>query len=194
MKRVINVSLLIITIITCTVVNAAEKFSVEISNAAMVNVSLSKVSDGDKLSLKDYSGVVLYNVTLDEMPLYNKFFNFNNVPNGIYFIETEEAHTVKVTPIIKNESGVSLIKNSAITIFKPQIHVDKSVVKLMFNNTAKEPVTVKVYDNESRLLDEVIGNNEEILKKVYDFSKMPKGEYTFYVGQDGRSFVKKVSI
>ncbi|WP_405206927.1 hypothetical protein [Aquimarina sp. LLG6339-5] len=194
MKRVINLCLIALVVITSSVANAAGRVSVEITNSSMVNVSLTEVVKGEKLFLKDYHGEVLFNVTLEATPSYQKYFNLGNVPDGVYFVETEAEYEIKVTPLLKNQKGVSLVNTSAVTVFKPLVRVESKFIKVMFNNTEKSPVNLTIYDNEFRVLEEVIGNEEEVLKRTYDFSKMPKGEYQFYFSLKDRTFIKKVSI
>ncbi|MBW1295083.1 hypothetical protein [Aquimarina litoralis] len=194
MRKVINVCLIALVIITSNIANAAGKVSVEITNSSMVNVSLTKVEKGEKLFLKDYDGEVLFNVTLDATPTYQKYFNLSNVSDGIYFVETESPFEIKVTPLLKNQKGVSLINQSAVTVFKPLVKAENNIIKVMFNNTEKSPLNLTIYDNDFRLLEEVIGNDEALFKRTYDFSKMPKGEYQLYFSLKDRTFVKKVSI
>ncbi|WP_108805390.1 hypothetical protein [Aquimarina sp. Aq107] len=194
MKRVINLCLIALVIITSSVANAAGRVSVEITNSSMVNVSLTEVIKGEKLFLKDYYGEVLFNVTLEATPSYQKYFNLGNVPDGVYFVETEAEYEIKVTPLLKNQKGVSLINTSAVTVFKPLVRAENKFIKVMFNNTEKSPVNLTIYDNDFRVLEEVKGNEEEVLKRTYDFSKMPKGEYQFYFALKDRTFIKKVSI
>ncbi|AXT50057.1 hypothetical protein D1818_04130 [Aquimarina sp. BL5] len=194
MKRVINLCLLALVITTSNIANAAGRVSVEISNSSMVTVSLTEVVKGEKLFLKDYHGEILFNVTLEATPNYQKYFNLGNVPDGVYFVETESLYEVKVTPLLKNKKGVSLINTSAVTVFKPQVSVENNLMKVMFNNTEKSPLTLVIYDNEGRVLEEIIGYDKSILKRTYDFSKMPKGEYQLYFSLKDRTFIKKVSI
>ncbi|KAA1246114.1 hypothetical protein [Aquimarina sp. RZ0] len=194
MKRVINLCLLAMVIAFSNFANAAGKVSVEITNSLMVNVSLKEVAQGDKLYLKDYYGEMLFNITLDEMPSYQKYFNFNNVPDGIYFVETENVFDVKVTPVLKNKKGVSLIENSSIIVFKPQVNTEKNIVKVMYNNIKKLPMNMAIYDSKWNLLEEVVNNTDEVFKNTYDFSKMPKGAYQIHFTLKDRIFIKKVSI
>ncbi|WP_298540796.1 hypothetical protein [uncultured Aquimarina sp.] len=194
MKRVINLCLLALVITTSNIANAAGRVSVEINNSSMVTVSLTEVVKGEKLFLKDYYGEILFNVTLEATPNYQKYFNLNNVPDGVYFVETESLYEVKVTPLLKNKKGVSLINTSAVTVFKPLVSVENDLMKVMFNNTEKAPVDLIIYDSEWRVLEEIIGYEKALLKKTYDFSKMPKGEYQLHFSLKDRTFIKKVSI
>ncbi|KAA1246113.1 hypothetical protein [Aquimarina sp. RZ0] len=194
MKRVINLCLLAMVIAFSNFANAAGKVSVEITNSLMINVSLKEVSKGEKLYLKDYYGEVLFNITLKEMPSYQKYFNLNNVPDGIYFVETENEFDVKVTPVLKNKKGVSLIDNSSVIIFKPQVLIDNNIVKVLYNNTKKRPVTITMFDTKWNVLDEVIDNIDDVFTHTYDFSKMPKGDYQIHFTLQDRVFIKKISI
>jgi len=194
MKRVINLCLIVLVIATSNSANAARRVSVEITNSSMVNVSLTQVVKGEKLFLKNYHGEILFNVTLEATQTYQKYFNLGNVSDGVYFVETESDYEIKVTPLLKNKKGVSLINTSAVTVFKPLVQAENSMIKVLFNNTEKSPVNLTVYDSESRVLDEIIGNEEVVLKRTYDFSKMPKGEYQLHFSLKERTFIKKVSI
>jgi len=194
MKKFINLCLLVVVITVSSTVNAAKKVSVAITNSSMVNVSLTDVVKGEKLLLKDYLGEVLFNATLKATPNYQKYFNLSNVPDGIYFVETESEYEVKVTPVFKNEQGVSLLDESTVTIFKPQVSVKNNLMHILFNNVEKSSLNLIIYDNEWRVLEEITGNKEEVLKKTYDFSNMPKGDYQLYFSLKDRTFLKKVSI
>ncbi len=193
MKTVMNLCLLALAITFSNAVNAAGKISVAINNS-MVNVSLTKVTKGEKLYLKDFNGEVLFNTTLKAMPTYTKFFNLSNMPDGVYFVETEAAYDVKVTPILKNQKGVSLINNSEVTIFKPQVSIRNKFAKVLFNNTRKSPITIKIYDTDWKLLEESTTVEDALVKKTYDFSKVPEGEYIFYFNIRNREYVQKVSL
>jgi len=173
MRRVINLCLLALVFTSSSIATAAGKVLVEVSNSSMITVSLSEVVKGEKLFLKDYDGEVLFNVTLEAATNYQKYFNLSNVEDGIYFVETESSYEVKVTPLLKNQKGVSLINESAITVFKPQVQVDGSVLKVMFSNTEKSPFNFIIYDNEFRVLqEEKIGKEETLLKRTFDFILM----------------------
>ncbi|WP_378173098.1 hypothetical protein [Aquimarina sp. SS2-1] len=194
MKRVINLCLLALVITTSNIASAAGRVSVEITNSSMVTVSLTEVEAGEKLFLKNYNGETLFNVTLEATPNYQKYFNLGNVADGVYFVETESPYEVKVTPLLKNKKGVSLINTSAVTLFKPQTSVENNLMKVLFNNTEKSPFNLTIYDSEWTVLEEIIGNDEKIFKRTFDFSKMPKGEYLLYFSLKDRTFIKKVSI
>ncbi len=195
MKRVINLSMLVCAILFSTIVKASDVLSVKIENSSTINVSLSNISKGQKLFLKDYSGTILFNVTLDAMSSYQKYFNLNTVKDGIYFVETETEFDIKVTPILKNPKGIALINNSVVTIFKPKVLVEKTLVRVQYTKSEKSPLQVMIYDKDGYMLfDEKVKDEEPIFERAYDFSEVPSGKYTIYFKLKDRKFIKEVSI
>ncbi|MEW7292910.1 PPC domain-containing protein [Aquimarina sp. 2304DJ70-9] len=195
MKRVINLSLLICAILFSTIVNASDVLSVKIENSSTINVSLSNTSQGQKLYLKDYSGAVLFNITLDAVSSYRKYFNLSTVEDGIYFVETETEFDIKVTPVLKNPKGIALINNSAITVFKPKVDVENTIVKVMLNRVEKSPLSISIYDREGVMLfSEKAKDDELIFQRTYSFSDVPSGKYIIYFSLKDRKFIKEVSI
>jgi len=194
MRRVINLCLLAVAILSSSVAIGSERVSVEITNSSVVNVSLKEVVKGEKLILKDFYGEVLFNVTLQTASNYQKNFNLSDVPNGVYFVESETIYEVKITPVLKNNLGVSLIDTSSITLFKPQVSIKDNMVQVLLNNTRAYPVNLVIHDSNWTVLEEITANTEEVLKRAYDFSDMPIGEYTlrFRIGE--RTFVEKIKI
>ncbi|GAA3521822.1 hypothetical protein GCM10022393_40320 [Aquimarina addita] len=194
MKNSIKLLVLTFILVFSNTVFAAGKVSVAITNSSMVNVSLANVAQGEKLFLKDYYGVVLFDATLDASAAYQKYFNFSDVKNGLYFIETESEFEVKVTPVLKNGKGVSLVNNSAVTIFKPQVKVDENKVSVMLINTKKSPVNFSIYDQNNILLVEEKAINDKILERIYDFFNVKKGTYFLYFSLEDRTFMKEVTL
>ncbi|GAA4277338.1 hypothetical protein [Aquimarina mytili] len=195
MKRVINLCLLVCALLFCTTVKASDVLSVKIENSSTINVSLSNISQGQKLYLKNYSGTILFNVTLDAMSSYRKYFNMGIVEDGIYFVETETEFDIKVTPVLKNSKGVALINNSAVTVFKPKVHVDNTIAKVLFTRVEQSPLTVTIYDEDGVLLfTEKAKDDELIFQRNYSFSDVPSGKYIIYFSLKDRQFIKEVSI
>ncbi|MBQ0735443.1 PPC domain-containing protein [Aquimarina celericrescens] len=195
MKRVINLCLLIGAICFSTVVKASDVLSVKIENSSTINVSLSNISNGQKLYLKNYSGKILFDITLDAMPTYRKYFNLNTVKDGIYFVETETEFDIKVTPVVKNSKGISLINKSVITVFKPKALVEGNIVRVMLTRSEKSPLHVSIYDQEGVMLfSENVKEDKLIFERAYNFSDVPSGKYIIYFDLKDRKFTKEIRI
>ncbi len=195
MKRVFKLSLFVCAILFSTVATASDVFSVKIENASIINVSLSNISKGQKLYLKDYSGNIMYDMTLTTMDTYKKYFDFSTVENGVYFVETETEFEVKITPVLKNHKGIALINDSATTIFKPKTLVEDSMVKVMLNRIKKSALNIYIYDLEGVMLfNEKVQDDVLLFERTYDFSTVPSGKYIIYFALDDRTFKKEINI
>lgn len=195
MKRVMNLCLLMLIMLVSTTTKASDVMSVKIENSSTLNVSLLNISKGQKLYLKDYSGEVLFDVTLEKMPLYRKYFNFNTVKDGIYFVETESEFDIKITPVIKNKKGIALINTSVTTVFKPKVLVENTMVRVMLTRSDKTPLSVSIYDKEGvKLFKEDVEEGVTIFERMYNFSGVPSGEYLIYFNLKDRKFVKEIRI
>lgn len=197
MKNVFKTMLLAVALISSVCGTASEKIKVEISNFSMINISLSNIEQNEKLSIRDYDGQVLFNTTLKAMPVYSKYFNLGSLKDGVYFVESETAFDIKVTPVLKNSNGISLIENSKTIFFKPQVTEKNGVVKILFMNTENTDVTISISDLENILFEEKIEaeeNSEVAIKKAYDFSKLKPGSYQIYFYIGSRKFVNDIEI
>ncbi len=190
-----NLCVLVIAILLSTAMKASDVMSVKIENSSTLNVSLSNISKGQKLYLKNYSGKILFDVTLEAMPAYRKYFDFNTVKDGVYFIETETEFDIKVTPVVKNKKGIALINQSVVTVFKPKVLVENNIVRVMLTRSEKSPLHVSIYDREGVMLfSENVDENTTIFERAYNFAKVPEGKYRIYFDLKDRSFVKEISI
>lgn len=195
MRRMIKTCLLILVVLVSLNAKASDILSVKVGNASTIHVSLQNALKGQKLYLKNYSGNVIFNMTLTEDKSYQKTFDLALLTDGIYFVETETAFDIKVTPVVKNSKGVALINESVNVIFKPTVKEEKGMIHVLLNNIEKSPVILSVYDNEGVLLHtERISDKEYIIKRTYNFTKVPSGEYSLYFRLRDRVFTETVSI
>ncbi|WP_025743192.1 T9SS type A sorting domain-containing protein [Aquimarina pacifica] len=195
MKRVMKLSLIICAILLSTVTRASDVLSVKIENSSTINVTLSNTLKGQKLALKDYSGITLFDVTLKAMPSYRRFFDFKSIKDGIYFIESETEYDVKITPVVKNNHGVSLIDNSTVTIFKPALLLKGETLKVAMTRVEKSPLIVSIYDNNGALIfDEKVEVGEPIFKRTYNLADLPKGAYDVHFSTNDRVFIKEITL
>ncbi len=195
MKRTLKFSLLAVLLLLSASTQASV-LSVKIENSSTINVTLSNIIKGQKLSLKDYYGVKLFDITLTAMPSYKKLFDFKTVKGGIYFIETETDFDVKITPVVNNAYGVSLINNSTITIFKPTILLKDKILMMNMTRVAKVPLLISIYDkNGSLIFDEKFEGDMAVVKRTYNLEKLPKGEYDMHFDISGeRVFIKDFTL
>jgi len=190
-----NISIFVFVVLINTIASASNILSVEVENYSTINVTLSNTSKGERLSLKDYSGTTLYDITLDGDLSYSKFFDFSEVEDGIYFVETETEFDVKITPVIKNSLGLSLIENSTVTVFKPNVSVHGGTVDILISKLDDSPVEVSIHDAlGSVIYDEELGEETSVIKRTYNVESFPHGYYDIRFSVNDRVFVKEIKL
>ncbi|RZS93970.1 hypothetical protein [Aquimarina brevivitae] len=195
MRRMIKTFVLICTALVTLNANASDILSVKIENESTIHVSLEHALKGQKLYLKNYEGEVLFTMTLAADQSFQKTFDLTLVKDGIYFVETETAFDIKVTPVVKNAQGVALIDTSVKLLFKPTIKVKKGMIHILFNNIEGNKVTLSINDEEGiELHEEQISNQEYVIKRAFNFAEVPSGKYTIHFTTGDRTFKEEVSI
>ena len=171
-------------------VQAAKNFDVAVDENQNLRVELNDVQDGDMLTLIDVEGKVLYK----ELHLSNKFnksLSLEEVPNGTYFLHLEDDNTIYAREILKTGNTVE-IKNESQIIFKPTFKQVDNQVKLSFTNPNKANILLYVYDNEGNIVT-AIENSDLVVKKTFDFSAVPAGDYMLAVFSGDRSYYRTVT-
>jgi len=120
--------------------------------------------------------------------------------SGILSVKIENSSVtdfeVKVTPVIKTHYGVNLINKSEVTIFKPKVHVNNGIVKVMLTRTANTPLTVSIYDVNGVLLIDENATQEDgvIFERNYNFSQIASGTYFINFDLGDRKFSKEITM
>ncbi len=195
MKKLVKAGLLSAALLATVVVSAAEKMNVKVLGAKALNISLTGVAQGESLSIVDKSGITLFSETLDQAAVLEKTFDLTYLPEGVYFLESNEDKKINVAPILIANNKVSLINGGAKVYNEPRIVVTDAVAKVILDNSSKADVViiVKDADDEELLRSEVL-TAENIYKK-FDFSTLPKGNsYTITVKEDDYYFIKEINL
>ena len=169
---------------------AAKNFDVAVAKNQILMVELNDAQEGDMLTLLDVDGKVLFK----EEQLGNKFqksLSLELLSEGTYYLHLEDANTIYTKEIVKENSSVIVKKDSQI-IFKPTFKQVENQVKLSFTNPSKENTQIYIYDAKGNIVT-ALENNDLVLKKTFDFSNVPAGDYMIAVLTDSRSFYKSVS-
>ncbi|HIB36231.1 hypothetical protein [Mesonia sp.] len=191
MKKTIKTFVLSLLLVVGYNAQAAKSFDVEVAKNQILMVELNDAQEGDMLTLLDTEGKVLFK----EAQLSSKFqksLSFELVPDGTYYLHLEDSNSVYSREITKTGSSISVNKDSRI-IFKPTFKQVEKQVRLSFTNPNKENTQVFIYDEKGNIISS-LENNDLVLKKTFDFSKIANGNYTVAVLAGSRSFYKNVTI
>lgn len=196
MKKLTRKGLIIIAVLVSSLGYAHDlREPVKEKEPKVANLNLDMVKQGSMLFIKDLQGLVLYKEAIVSSGSYSKGFDLTSLPNGDYFFELDTEMEIVVIPFEVKASEVQFKKEDKATIFKPLVRVKDDMVLVSRTSFDGAPLNCKIYyaENSDLVLSEKF-ENEQVVKRVYDFSEARKGEYIFVFHSNGRKYVKSVKI
>ena len=196
MKKLTKKSVLVLGLCMSTLTYANREVEpIKEKEPTVTSMSFKKVKLGSKLSIKDRDGIVLYKESIVKTGDYSKGFDLTTLPNGDYYFELDSELEIVIIPFNVVSNQVVFKKEEKSTIFKPLVRVKDNIVFVSRVSYEESPIEFKIYyaDNYDLVLSEKT-ENQNHLKKIYDFSKAKKGNYLFVFKSNGRRFTKTVKI
>lgn len=193
MKNVFKLSVLLLLFVTGVKMEAAEDVDVRVTEGKVLTVELEDVIKGTVLLIQGKNGEILYKDSLQLNGYYKKAFNLEVIPNGVYYLNLEGENSIRRTEVTKTAEGLKLTGKSSGIIFKPCYKVEESMVKVFLTNPEEKKALFTVFDREGRLVTSM-NYNDSVVRKTFDFSGVPAGDYTINVNVGGRTFSKKLKI
>jgi len=192
MKNALKISLLVILLNTGFMMEAAEDLGIKVLDSQNLMVELNSGSKGNVLLLKDKFGKVLFRDSITTNLSYQKTFNMELVPNGIYYMNLDNEYRTQTTVIVKTNSGLDIEKESSF-VSKPSFKIKDKQIRVLLTNPEQRKTFLKVYDSSGILVGNLTGK-EVVLKKTLDFSNVPSGKYRIEIGTNGQNFTKEVNL
>ncbi len=195
MKNFLRITAVVVAILGFTCARAAKKVEVHVDQSSgKLNISLKNVSVGEYLTIKDFSGVSLYKKTFKEMSNFEKTFSLGGQDNGMYFVELESATEIQITPVLKNDQGVTLLKNAEKFVFKPQYSKEGDVFHFSLFNNNQDDVQITMYaSNGATVVAEGLVN-DMMIKRNYNTKDLSAGEYRLVVKEGKKTFSKSFTV
>ena len=196
MKKLTKKSVLVLGLFMSTLTYANREVEpIKEKEPTVTSMSFKKVKLGSKLSIKYRDGIVLYKESIVKTGDYSKGFDLTTLPNGDYYFELDSELEIVIIPFNVVSNQVVFKKEEKSTIFKPLVRVKDNIVFVSRVSYEESPIEFKIYyaDNYDLVLSEKT-ENQNHLKKIYDFSKAKKGNYLFVFKSNGRRFTKTVKI
>jgi hypothetical protein len=192
MKNAVKISLLVLLLNTGFMMEAAEDLDIKVLDSQNLMVELNSGSQGNVLLIKDKFGKVLFRDSITTNLAYQKTFNLELVPNGIYYLNLDNESRIQITAIAKTNSGLDIEKESGL-VFKPLFKIEDKHVRLLLSNPEQKKTSLKVYDAHGILVGN-LKSKEVVLKKTLDFSNVPSGKYWIEIQSNGQNFTKEVNL
>ena len=195
MKRSVKKSLVIAVMFT-TMLSFANEFASlpKEKTSKITNVTFENVKKGALLLIKDKNSLVLYKELIERSGKYTRGFDLTALPDGSYYFELDKEVEINITPFVVKSNVVTFNKSEQHTINKPFVTIKKGRIMVSKLALENQPLEIKIYDENSYLIYSDKLENGQILERIYDVSKVTKGNYKIIMKSDGREFVKHFNI
>ncbi len=196
MKKVLNTVLMFCLLSASTL--TASYAAADINKRAMI--VLENVKDGQTLTLVSDLGEILYKEEITQTGRYVKNFDLASLPKGHYQFELEKDFEIKVIPVTVMNDDVLLETEKATIVYKPVVRVKEEIVYVSKLSLDHEPMTVKLYYEDSmaknnyELIFAETLRNEDVLDRAYKLSKKEKGNYRVVISTGDRTFTEYIKI
>lgn len=191
MKRLAKTSLVIVVMFT-TMLSVANEFTTltKEKTSKITNVTFENVKKGALLLIKDKNSLVLYKELIERSGKYTRGFDLTALPDGSYYFELDKQVEINITPFVVKSNVVTFNKSEQHTINKPFVTIKRDRIMVSKLALENQPLEIKIYDENSYLIFSDKLENGQILERIYDVSKVTKGNYKIVLKSDGREFVK----
>lgn len=195
MKRLAKTSLVIVVMFT-TMLSFANEFASlpKEKTSKITNVTFENVKKGALLLIKDKNSLVLYKELIERSGKYTRGFDLTALPDGSYYFELDKEVEINITPFVVKSNIVTFNKSEQHTINKPFVTIKRGRIMVSKLALENQPLEIKIYDESSYLIYSDKLENGQILERIYDISKVAKGNYKIVLKSDGREFVKYFNI
>jgi len=195
MKKLIKTSLVIVVMFT-TMVSFANEFPLLTKERTKTinNVTFENVKQGSLLIIKDSNELILYKELIEKPGTYSKGFDLTALPDGNYYFELDKEVVITIRPFKVKDNSVEFKKDEEYKIFKPVVYVKGKNVYVTRMSLIKNPIEIKVYDEDDNMVFSEKIEEATSLGKIYDFSKVKKRNFTIVFKSEGRFFKNSIKI
>ncbi|MBU3011653.1 hypothetical protein KO506_09585 [Polaribacter vadi] len=192
--NIIKKTVLVASLMLGTFTNYANNTTSENTlDASKVKVVFNEVKKGQKLTIKNINGTVLYSENVAQAGKFIKTFDFSLLKDGNYTLELEKDFQIIVKSLKIEDNKVIFAEDTKKVILKPVIRKKENLImitKIAFDN---QPLEVDLYYNNEIILSETL-EGEEILNRVYKLDINEKGDYKVVVKNNGRNYSNEFKI
>ncbi|WP_159022005.1 hypothetical protein [Formosa sp. L2A11] len=164
-----------------------------------ITLTLNDVKAGQKLSIEDENGVILYNQTIQKSGVYNNRFDLSALPNGDYHFEHEKDHYTKLIPFTVSLGEVNFDKANEKIIYKPIVKVKNDYIYVSKLDLEKDDVKIDIYYSAKNKSEFQLVHSDKIsdtvkIERAYRLSELHKGNYKVIINSNGKSYIENFKI
>jgi hypothetical protein len=190
-----NFLLLLASFLLSVSLHAADQVEVTKLNKTSVVIEAKDISQNDKIVIRNQKGEMLFIDNLDKSENYRKIYQFSLFDNGVYFISYQNSKENYHFNIIKESKHIKLINiNENKYSFKPIVKKNNKKAHILFTNIDLDNVKLTISDSSGEVLSSNRFKDELFVKKSYDLSRLPSGNYSLNIQVDDQSFTHVLSV
>jgi hypothetical protein len=156
----------------------------------LISVSGTEAADLH-IRLWDTHQVRLYKVDMTGVRDYRKVYDMSRLPAGEYFLEIENESRIAEWTIRVEERDLHIVQTGEISI--PRYSRTDRRIALNLADPLPHPARIRVVDQEGTELYEEEVTVMQPMKKIFDFSAVPRGNYQIVTRIGDRKFRYYVS-
>jgi len=192
--KTIKRKVLVVVFMLMTLLNYANKNELNnLLDAKKIMIVFKDAKKGQKLTIKDDSGIVLHLEDVKKGGNLIKYFDFSKLKNGNYTLELEKDFEIIIKLITVKNNVVVFDEDAQTTIFKPVIRNEKNMLMITQIAFDKKPIEVEIYYNGEVVYSETV-KGSPILNRVYKLDEELIGDYRVIVNNNGRSYVNSFKL
>lgn len=139
------------------------------------------------LRIKDMDGKTLHREVIADQS-YMKKYDFSNLPSGEYEVEVRTKNGIS-----KEVFQISAGQTNAV-YFKPAIQVEPEMVKVAFLNRVDSPVSLKLYNQDGKVLYEESVASQATYSKGLNVAKLLPGQYSVAIVGDNYTYSRSIDL
>ncbi|MFB9051896.1 hypothetical protein ACFFVB_02280 [Formosa undariae] len=162
-------------------------------------LTLNDVKAGQKLSIKDQAGVLLFNTVLVKSGAFNNKFDITELPNGTYHFEHEKETYTTHIPFNVHSGEATFDKKNEKKVYKPFVSLRNNHIYFSKLELNKENVEFNIYYSKANTEEYTLLHTENIsdtikIERAYRLSGKEDGSYKVIINADGQSYVEHFKI
>ncbi|WP_047244733.1 hypothetical protein [Maribacter thermophilus] len=164
---------------------------VSLGKAKSVLLTLDASSQGVKVKLMDADSHIIYTEKLSN-GRFSKKLNLEGLKDGNYYLSTEDGLKRYYHTIVLKDNKVTIMDSSEAV--KPFFRKTEDRVFVNFLNLNKSKISLKVYDEDDRLVFSETVDDKVIVEKAFNFAGAYSGNYTVVVADNANTYTEQFVV
>ncbi|WP_411766041.1 hypothetical protein [Winogradskyella sp. A3E31] len=156
-------------------------------------IKIKTIKKGSHLTVKNANGGVIYSEIVSKNALLTQNFDFTNLKDGLYTIETSHDFEVKSLKIAVANNNVTFLEDTATLFYKPLIRHEKNKVLVSKLALTDDALSVKIYYEGKEIYSET-SEGKEVFERIYTLDPSKSGYYSVVLNANDRKYTSYFNL